>query len=58
MVAMPLERMISQQGAVDWFRFWLEGYERTAPEDPEQYLRWRKLRDISVHSQGMSDEFR
>jgi dipeptidyl aminopeptidase/acylaminoacyl peptidase len=40
----PLDRLASQQGNVDWFRFWLQGYERPNPEDLTQYLRWRKLR--------------
>lgn len=48
MVAMPHERIVSQQGAVDWFRFWLQGYERPTPDDADQYTRWRKLRELSV----------
>lgn len=44
----------SQQSAVDWFRFWLQGQERTQACDPcqesstelgEQYKRWRAMRD-------------
>jgi dipeptidyl aminopeptidase/acylaminoacyl peptidase len=42
----PLERMASQQGNVDWFRFWLQGYERPNPEDPDQYKRWEHLREL------------
>jgi len=42
----PFERQASLQRNVDWFRFWLQGYEGKAPEyDPDQYVRWRKLRD-------------
>jgi dipeptidyl aminopeptidase/acylaminoacyl peptidase len=41
----PSERMTSQQGAVDWFRFWLQGYEDPAPAKREQYARWRRLRE-------------
>jgi dipeptidyl aminopeptidase/acylaminoacyl peptidase len=40
----PLDRLASQQGNVDWFRFWLQNYERPGPEDTTQYGRWRKLR--------------
>jgi dipeptidyl aminopeptidase/acylaminoacyl peptidase len=40
----PWERMTSQQGAVDWYRFWLQGYEDPDPAKGEQYTRWRKLR--------------
>ena len=39
----PFERVSSLQRNVDWFRFWLQGYERPNPEDPEQYVRWRAL---------------
>jgi hypothetical protein len=34
------------QRNVDWYRFWLQGYERPNPEDPTQYLRWEKMRVI------------
>jgi hypothetical protein len=40
----PLERYASQQGNVDWFRFWLEDYEDSDPAKSQQYLRWRTLR--------------
>jgi dipeptidyl aminopeptidase/acylaminoacyl peptidase len=40
----PLERLESQQGAVDWFRFWLQGYEDPDPTKQDQYRRWKKLR--------------
>ena len=39
----PLERMASQQGNVDWFRFWLTGDEDADPAKAEQYARWRTL---------------
>jgi hypothetical protein len=42
----PLERMASQQGNVDWFRFWLQDYERPNAEDPNQYQRWEQLREM------------
>jgi len=41
----PLERFSSLQRNVDWFRFWMQGYESPSPVDSEEYLRWRKLRD-------------
>jgi hypothetical protein len=40
----PAARYASQQGAVDWFRFWLQGYEDPDPVKAAQYARWRKLR--------------
>jgi hypothetical protein len=45
------------QRNVDWYRFWLQGYERADPEDREQYLRWRKLKaqQDAEHTRGYSD---
>ena len=40
----PRERMISQGGTVDWFRFWLKGEEDPDPHKAQQYVRWRELR--------------
>jgi dipeptidyl aminopeptidase/acylaminoacyl peptidase len=41
----PLERVASLQRNVDWFRFWMQGYEGKAPDyDTDQYVRWRALR--------------
>jgi len=40
----PEERMISQGGTVDWFRFWLKGEEDPDPAKADQYARWRELR--------------
>ncbi len=42
----PWERMISLQGNVDWFRFWLKGEEDPDPAKAEQYARWRELRKL------------
>lgn len=39
----PKARWENLQRNVDWFRFWLQGYERPHPEDADQYLRWRKF---------------
>lgn len=33
-----------QQRAVDWFDFWLNGYEDPDPRKAEQYANWRKFR--------------
>jgi hypothetical protein len=40
----PLERLASQQGNVDWFRFWLKGEEEADPIKARQYALWRQLR--------------
>jgi hypothetical protein len=42
----PSDRMISQQGNVDWFCFWLKGEEDPDPTKSEQYKRWREMRAI------------
>lgn len=42
----PLERLTSQQAAVDWFCFWLKGEEDPDPEKREQYTRWRAMRHL------------
>ena len=44
----PAQRLVSQQGTVDWFRFWLQGYEDSAAERVEQYQRWERLCDMQV----------
>jgi hypothetical protein len=41
----PIARLYSLQRNVDWYRFWLQGYERPFPDDPQQYVRWRHLKD-------------
>jgi dipeptidyl aminopeptidase/acylaminoacyl peptidase len=47
-VSMPADVFESQQGDLDWFRFWLQGYEGSPnPEDPNQYKRWEHLRDLA-----------
>jgi len=50
----PSERMISLQGNVDWYRFWLKGEERTELVLPgethealrAQYVRWRQMAEL------------
>ena len=42
----PWDRMISQQGNVDWYCFWIKGEEDPDPAKAEQYARWRKLRNL------------
>jgi hypothetical protein len=54
----PWHQQISEQSAVDWFDFWLNGREDPAAGDPadpanrgnparlEQYARWRELRKL------------
>jgi dipeptidyl aminopeptidase/acylaminoacyl peptidase len=42
----PEQCLASQQGAVDWFDFWLNGRENPHPRDPDQNKRWRRLREL------------
>jgi hypothetical protein len=46
----PWDRMISQQGNVDWFCFWIKGEEDPDPTKAEQYKRWRELRSQQSRS--------
>ncbi len=41
----PLERLESQQGDIDWMRFWLQGYEDPDPAKHSQYERWREMKN-------------
>jgi dipeptidyl aminopeptidase/acylaminoacyl peptidase len=44
----PLERLASQQGDVDWFRFWLQDYEDPDPTKAEQYKQWAHMRKVQA----------
>jgi len=44
----PAQRLVSQAGNVDWFRFWLQGYEDPDQAKTEQYRRWEQLCDMQV----------
>ncbi|HEY3814557.1 MAG TPA: hypothetical protein VGL66_15150 [Caulobacteraceae bacterium] len=46
----PSERLASQGGNVDWFRFWLQGYEDPDPAKRPQYVRWEALREQQIHN--------
>jgi hypothetical protein len=45
-VSMPADVYESQQGDVDWMRFWLQGYEDSDPAKKAQYERWEHLREL------------
>jgi hypothetical protein len=47
----PLDRFASQQGNVDWFRFWLQGYEDPDLAKKTQYRRWEALRHLQEQNQ-------
>jgi dipeptidyl aminopeptidase/acylaminoacyl peptidase len=45
----PWDRMVSQEGSVDWFCFWLKSEEDPDPRKTEQYVRWRELREQKMN---------
>lgn len=50
----PWERLVSQQGNVDWFDFWLKGEEDPSPDKKLQYERWRGLERLRERNNGSS----
>ncbi|HUD55255.1 MAG TPA: prolyl oligopeptidase family serine peptidase [Terracidiphilus sp.] len=42
----PQARLASLQRNVDWYRFWLQRYEDPDQAKKEQYIRWRRLREL------------
>jgi hypothetical protein len=49
----PWDRMVSQQGNVDWFCFWLKDEEDSNPAKAEQYKRWRELRELQKQNKAI-----
>jgi dipeptidyl aminopeptidase/acylaminoacyl peptidase len=54
LLSKPAERLISQQGDVEWFCFWLKGEEDPGPTKAEQYKRWRELRKLQEQNEKKS----
>jgi hypothetical protein len=50
----PQARLATMQRNVDWYRFWLQGYERLNPEDPSQYVRWEEMRRVQDELDGQN----
>jgi dipeptidyl aminopeptidase/acylaminoacyl peptidase len=50
LVVKPRERLVAQQGLVDWFLFWLKDEEDPDPAKAEQYARWRELRKMQAEN--------
>ncbi|MEO9216659.1 MAG: Atxe2 family lasso peptide isopeptidase [Rhodanobacter sp.] len=40
----PRHKMAVYERNVDWFRFWLQGYEDPTPSKSAQYARWRQMK--------------
>lgn len=49
-IVKPWERLVSQQGNVDWFAFWLAGEQDPSPVKAAQYERWRRFRTTLASS--------
>lgn len=41
----PRHKLAVYERNVDWFRFWLQGYEDPDPAKQKQYVHWREMRD-------------
>lgn len=54
----PQARLASLQRNVDWYRFWLQSYERPNPEDPDQYGRWEHLRVLQNKNNNSGESAR
>ena len=51
---LPSHKLAAYQRNLDWFRFWLQGYERRDPAVREQYARWREMRAGGPHRQPVA----
>jgi hypothetical protein len=52
----PFGRLLSQQGNVDWFRFWLKDEEDNSGDKDEQYRRWRELKQQATRERSAAAE--
>ena len=41
----PKHKLAAYERNIDWFRFWLQGYEDPNPVKQQQYVHWREMRD-------------
>jgi len=51
----PSARLASQGGSIDWFRFWLQGYEDPDTAKTEQYARWRQLKKMQDENEQKAE---
>jgi dipeptidyl aminopeptidase/acylaminoacyl peptidase len=49
----PQHKLAVAERTIDWFRFWLQGYEDADPAKAEQYRRWEGL--CVLHATAMPD---
>ena len=48
----PKHKLAVYERNVDWFRFWLQGYEDQDPDKVGQYRIWRKMKKSAKHRFG------
>ena len=48
---MVSERILEEQGLVDWFCFWLKGETDSDPAKAKQYARWRELQTLQKQNE-------
>ena len=48
----PRHKLAAYERNLDWFRFWLMGYEDMSPGKAEQYTHWRRMREAKVDSEA------
>jgi dipeptidyl aminopeptidase/acylaminoacyl peptidase len=51
----PKARLANVQRNLDWYRFWLQDYQSPLPADSDQFLRWRKLRELQQQDEAASN---
>lgn len=54
----PVHRYNIYRRNIQWFQFWFQNKEVDDPVDPEQYARWRKMRDdhcSNLNAEGEQD---
>jgi len=55
----PKHKLAAYERNLDWFRFWLQGYEEPDPAKRAQYAHWREMKKAlsarPVHSAGKDD---
>jgi dipeptidyl aminopeptidase/acylaminoacyl peptidase len=49
----PRHKLAVYERNVDWFRFWLQGYEDPSPEKAGQYRIWREMKKAEKHHFGV-----
>ena len=47
----PKHKLAAYERNLDWFRFWLQGYEDPSPDKRTQYEHWHVLKDRKNHSE-------